>query len=206
MSDPTQECPSSWREYTHVRACGRPEGGRSCASHTFTVSGIDYSRVCGRIIAYQFSDPDAFRSNNIDSYYIDGISMTHGMPRNNIWSFASTWLWSSNFCPCSSSSQFLPVFVGEHYSCESGNERNDPSDLGRTFTEDLLWDGQDCTNESNCCTGSIPWFVRDLPNPTMDDIEVRICGDEGTSNEDTPIKLLDVFTQYITYHKPNAFH
>ena len=33
----------------------------------------------------------------------------------------------------------------------------------------------------------------ELPNPINDDIEVRICGDEGTSNEDTPIELLEIY-------------
>lgn len=195
MSDTTQECPTSWRQYTDVRACGRPVGGRGCASHIFDVNEIEYSRVCGRIIAYQFSDPDAFRSSNIDTYYLDGISMTYGMPRNHIWSFASSWLRRPNQCPCAESSRFLPAFVGEHYFCESANERNDGSDLGRTFTQDLLWDGQNCVDEANCCTGSVPWFTREFPSPTTDDIEVRICGDEGTNNEDTPIKILDIYIQ-----------
>ena len=195
MSDPTQECPTSRRQYTDVRACGRPVGGRGCISHTFGVNGMEYSRVCGRIIAYQFSDPDAFRSSNIESYYVDGISTTYGMPRNHIWSFASSWLRSPNLCPCTSSSRSSPTFVGEHYFCESGNEHNDGSDLGRTFTQDLLWDGQDCVDESNYHSGSAPWFTRDLPNPTTDDIEVCICGDEGTDNEDTPIMLLDIYIQ-----------
>ena len=47
-----------------------------------------YSRVCGRVIGYQFGSTDAFRSRltNIDQVaYVDGISITHGSPCNHIW-------------------------------------------------------------------------------------------------------------------------
>ena len=27
----------------------------------------------------------------------------------------------------------------------------------------------------------------------MDDIEVRICGDEGIGNEDTPVELIEIY-------------
>lgn len=39
-----------------------------------------------------------------------------------------------------------------------------------------------------------PWFSVDLPNPTTDDIEVRICA--GNSDEDTPIGLLELYIQW----------
>ena len=35
----------------------------------------------------------------------------------------------------------------------------------------------------------------ELSNPTTDDIKVRICGSESTSNEDTPIELLQIYVQ-----------
>ena len=37
------------------------------------------------------------------------------------------------------------------------------------------------------------WLSRELPKPTSDDIEVRICGDEGTDNERTPVELVEVY-------------
>ena len=48
--------------------------------------------------------------------------------------------------------------------------------------------------EGECCSNgkSPPWFSVTLPNPTYDDIEVRICGDEGTRNEDTNSAVGDV--------------
>ena len=46
MSDPVQQCPSSWRLYSAngVRACGRPSGG--CHSQNFNVHQR-YNKVCG---------------------------------------------------------------------------------------------------------------------------------------------------------------
>ena len=48
-----------------------------------------------------------------------------------------------------------------------------------------------------CCSGtkSPPWFSVQLPTRTIDGIEVRICGDESTSNEDITIELLEIFVQ-----------
>ena len=54
------------------------------------VQGIEYSRVCGKIIAYQYASPgsfwDIYRSGNtINDNYVDGISLTYGNPRAHIW-------------------------------------------------------------------------------------------------------------------------
>jgi len=55
MSDSTENCPSGFRLYETrgVRACGRPNGGPSCASVTFPSNGISYSEVCGRVVGYR---------------------------------------------------------------------------------------------------------------------------------------------------------
>ena len=56
MSDPSQKCPSVWREYNRVRACGRPSAATgSCATKHYLISNqYRLSRVCGRVIGYQF--------------------------------------------------------------------------------------------------------------------------------------------------------
>ena len=37
-----------------------------------------------------------------------------------------------------------------------------------------------------------PWFCTTLPQPTTDDIELRNCASEATSNEDTLVQLVDI--------------
>ena len=82
MSDLDQQCPSNWRLITTpVRACGRTSS--ACDSAVFPSNGASYSRVRGRINAFQQGTPDAFSSslhNNhgLEDAYIDGISLTHG--------------------------------------------------------------------------------------------------------------------------------
>ena len=59
MSDPDQQCPSNWRLITTpVRACGRTSS--ACDSAVFPSNGASYSRVCGRINAFQKGTHDAF--------------------------------------------------------------------------------------------------------------------------------------------------
>ena len=216
MSDLSQQCPSEWVEFNSdgVRACRRPvttEG--SCSGKNYSSNGQQYSRVCGRVIGYQLSTPDAFtgllggyRNASIDETYIDGISITHGMPRNHIWSYAASPeeqnLRYSNFlCPCSSvyTGSGPQPFIGDNYYCESGNPGLFNTTYGHFFSHDKLWDGRQCSRELTCCTGksnhSPPWFSVELPTPTSDNIEVRICADESTDNEDTPVELVEIYVQ-----------
>jgi len=91
MSDPSQQCPSAWQEIpTPHRVCGRKSASGGCEGLTYSTGSEQYDQVCGRIIGYQLSTPDAFRgsSRSIDSYYLDGVSVTYGSPRQHIWSFA----------------------------------------------------------------------------------------------------------------------
>ena len=92
MTDSSEKCPDGFRLYNEngVRACGRPvSSGGSCAGITFPSGNIEYSQVCGKVIGYQFGSPDGPVGNDINGYYVDGISLTHGSPRKHIWSFIS---------------------------------------------------------------------------------------------------------------------
>ena len=166
--------------------------------------------MCGRVIGYQVASPDGFGTEimrpSIDQIYVDGISITHGSPRKHIWTYAGGFTdirdWF-NTCQCMASAETLfkttspPSFVGDNYYCESANSEYASSGWDSIiFRNDILWDGEQCENEGSCCTTkSPPWFSVELSNPTTDDIEVRICGDESTENEDTPIELLEIYVQ-----------
>ena len=210
MSDSSQLCPSVWREYTTPhRVCGRRSNTTgSCEGLNYTTGSEQYDQVCGRIIGYQLGSTDAFISANvsIDSFYLDGVSVMHGSPRQHIWSFAAGLVEHSMqyyTCPCitestvkSATGNRIPSFVGQNYFCESGLTRFNGTSGIFWPGGDPLWDGQGCGSNSACCTfNSPPWFNVQLSSPTTDDIEVRICGDEGIRNEDSPIQLMELYVK-----------
>ena len=213
MSDPSHQCPPAWSVYSAngVRACGRPRNGYSysCSSVNYHTSSSLYSKVCGRVIGYQVGSTDVFgnQQNSINIGYVDGVSITYGLPRTHIWTYAAGL--SSTFvpenerfsCPClttgsSFRSQAPPTFVGNNYYCESGNPHSTfRSNNILTYTDDPIWDGENC--EGRCCSDgrTPPWFSVQLTNTTTSDIEVRICGTQRTSTENTPVTLLEIYTQ-----------
>ncbi len=206
MTDPTHHCPTGFRKIdTPRRTCGR--SGSGCYSTTYPVDGISYSRVCGKIKAYQYSHTDAFhpyylnRARTIDDLYVDGVSLTHGqIPRKHIWTFANAidevhsneWV-----CPCTktytSYTGVVPPFVGNDYFCDTGSRY---TVVNQYYSEDPLWDGDGCGGTSTCCQfNNPPWFCKQLPQPTTDDIELRLCADEGLTGEDTAIEQVEIFVQ-----------
>ena len=204
MSDPSQQCPSVWQEIpTPHRVCGRRSTSPSCEGLTYSTGSEQYDQVCGRIIGYQLSTPDAFRGSSlsIDTSYLDGVSVTYGSPRQHIWSFAGGLdeESSSSSCGCvtgSTNRNHIPSFVGQNYFCETGIARWDLRTLVFWPNGDPLWDGQGCGLTSSCCTfNSPPWFNVQLSSPTSDNIEVRICGDQPIGDEDTPIYLIELYVK-----------
>ena len=199
MSNPTEQCPSTWKEYNgnRARACGRPASSSGSCPATPYFTCNQYSRVCGRIIGYQLASPDAFMSSNNQS--VDGVIITHGS--QHIWSYVAgiTEHSAANACPCSNTNgqpQDVgpPESIGDNYYCESGNSG---SGFRRRhlYQDDKLWDGQQC--EGTCCTGtnSPPWFSVQLPTPTTDTIYVHICCDQGTDDENIPVELIEIYVQ-----------
>ena len=204
MIDPSQQCPPAWREYntSGVRACGRPVSQNGSRPANFYTINKQYSSVCGRIVGYQVGSPDGFKqfyTNSLDQGYMDGVSITYGYPRHHIWTYVGSVydthpIHHSGSCPCSSTpGAGPPEFIGNNYYCESGNSNETWYEM--LYSSDRLWDGEQC--EGTCCSGtkSPPWFSVQLPTHTSDRIEVRICGDESTNNEDILIELLEIFVQ-----------
>ena len=205
MSDPNQVCPGNWTTIASpVRTCSMGKtSGRGCNSVFYSTYGMTYTRVCGRIIAYQHGIPDAFNSRySINETYIDGVSLTHGSDGSwqHIWSFVSaggegSFFESASICACSSSNPWphSTSFVGDDYFCDSGNHAN-ASSTTTFYSDDPLWDGQGCGPSSACCHfNNPPWFCKTLPHSTTDDLEVRIC--KNYNDEDIPIQLVELYVQ-----------
>ena len=161
--------------------------------------------MCGRIRGYQFGATSALVLFNqgIDSYYVEGVSLTHGVAgsRQHIWTFAAglsevTIKYPNEGCPCDTAPySAVPSFVGNDYFCESGLHSEWSGNLA-LYPNDVLWDGQDCTATSTCCQlNNPPWFTKNLPNATTDDIELRICTDYLPADTDVPIEFVELYVQ-----------
>ena len=186
---------------TPVRYCKRNMGDPGCSSHSFSTKGLSYDGVCGRITGVQIGTTDVFAwdqeiRNDINQPYVDGASLTHGAPRQHIWTFASFISEYYNECPCSiNSTRGTPQFVGEDYFCESGANTTNVTGTS-IFYDDLLWDGESCNEEEVGCCDNAPWFYKSLDiTAGGDDIEFRLCADQSVNDEQTAFTLIEIYIQ-----------
>ena len=209
-------CPKGWNTDNSYCTGGH---GAGCYSVTFPTH-IKYRRICGRLGAYQKASMNAFYptgyalgtasgyqpekySASINGPYVDGISITTGSPRKHLWTYAVglsedyryNYTIGGYNCPCAATpGPQPPSFVQNHYYCESGNVGR--FTRGKYYTEDLLWDGLQCTEDNNCCAQvGQPYFFRQLPVPKSGDIEVRICRDQNTDDEGVLLEHMELFVQ-----------
>ena len=208
MTQPNQQCPSGFSLITSSskRLCGRP-GPAGCVSVKFSTNGIAYNKVCGKVIAYQDRTTDGMCPyiglhtnrliHTIEEVYIDGVSITHGTPRQHIWSFIASLAEDHNDChgcPCYAgfNGNRIP-FIGNNFFCDSAVDTYREHIL---YTDDPLWDGEGCGSNNLCCSyNNPPWFCTELDQSTSDDIELRLCGDEINSNDDVPIEHIELYVQ-----------
>ena len=85
-----------------------------CHSVFYSTNGNSYQQVSGRGSVYAKDTLDGFWASTyidagIDSYYVDGISITHGDPCQHIWTYAFGHEQNNN----------PQTFVGTNYYCES---------------------------------------------------------------------------------------
>ena len=201
MTNSSHQCPRDFQQRSDAgrRTC-IPMISRGCSSVNFSAAE-GYSRVCGKIIGYQVGAPDTFNdigNPTIDSY-IDGVSLTHGHPRQHIWSFAAgldeVGTRPQFNCPCTNSGRAVPpAFVGNDYFCDTGSKQR--SQPGVFYNEDPLWDGAGCGPLNTCCSfNNPPWFHKLLPQLTTDDIEMRVCKSYNRNDEDIAIETIELLVQ-----------
>ena len=217
MTDSSQQCPGDWRitdSSASVRACGRStDVGDTCSPVFFSSGGLSYSRVCGRLNAYQKGTPDAFDPSNIgngpnpnpglEGVYIDGVSLTHGAAgsRQHIWTFGVATheiprdsIYERFTCPCTIDNwpYEIPSFIGNDYFCATGNVGPD-LDTSVIYSE-LLFDGEGCGEGNRCCElNNPPWFCTMLAQPTTDNLEMRICLDQEGHDEDVLVNYIEIY-------------
>ena len=202
MTNSNHQCPSGLMERTFSgkRTCVRIETTSGCSSTSnFITPGVEYSNVCGRVIGYQYGTTDAFS----DPRYVDGVSLTHGNPRQHIWTFAAAHdevgAIPRTYCPCINTSLSAqatppPAFVGNDYFCDTGSEEHAQKIF---YGDDPLWDGAGCGPLNTCCSfNNPPWFYKQLPQPTADNIEMRVCtSGDPIGNEDVAIEIVEIYVQ-----------
>ena len=211
MTDATHNCPAGTKLGSDTKRLCRRNQGEGCKSIFFPVHYLPYTRVCGRVIAYQEGTADAFwqyyrdNTKTVDDDYIDGITISVGYPRTHVWSFAASnteggeGADSEYSCPCARTDVptegVVPPFVGDDFFCESGTA-NGWGQRGVLYQDDPLWDGANCPANSSCCQlNNPPWFCKDLGSEFRNDVEVRLCGDEDFGNEDIPLELIELYIQ-----------
>ena len=199
MTDAANSCPVGLITYTQnsTRFCGTSLSSSGCTSVNFPTYGVPFNKVCGRALGYQYGHTDAFNTagSSINSNYVEGLSVTHGAPRNHVWTLVAGY--SKEFshvgnCPCASPyaspGPAAPSFVGDSYFCESGSTGAPTS---QWYLDDPLWDSQECASGSTCCDRGGPWFNTTLSQEVSTDIEVRWC--TSVSSEDIGVEELEIY-------------
>ena len=205
MTNSSHQCPGQLvqRNYSNVRTCARGPDTAGCSSVQFPTFHINYTTVCGKVIGYQFGLPEGFLGTDIDQYYLEGVSLTHGSPREHIWSFVAARdevvQYRDHSCPCVRSdtvnrmNAHISAFVRDDYFCDTGS-RNAAQYV--FYGNDPLWDGAGCGPLSTCCSfNNPPWFHKQLPQPTSDDIELRVCKDFVASDEDILVTVVELYVR-----------
>ena len=202
MTESLNQCPSGFKEVSSDRRMCVKSAQTGCSSVLFRTYGKAYGRVCGRARGYSYHSPDAFGEHtgpkNIDSNYVDGLSITYGSPRKHLWTYAAGLreikAHDGDTCPCATNPGYSPPsFVGNDFYCESANQGQWER---QWYFRDPLWDGHGCPAGNNCCANpGLPWFCKTLPIQSTEDIEARICMDEELSNENVGLEILEIYVQ-----------
>ena len=219
MRNLSHQCPTGFRYLTRRsnprRLCDIAGYGH-CVATSFSVRGLRYSHVYGRVIAYQNGFPIASNYihhlgyNSIEQPYMFGVSLTHGLnPRHHIWTFIGAPDETNSRpqlkCPCininmQQSSTRVPSFIGNDYFCGTSLSNKYYTYTKALYPSDPLWDGEGCGPTNACCSvpnlcgeNSPPWFIKHLPSSTTDDIEMRLC--RPYYDGSTPIEFVELFVQ-----------
>ena len=211
MTDPSSQCPTGFSLTTQngIRFCTRSNTGVGCTGINTDNYGLNYTQVCGFARGYAFNTPDAFGIHNprtssepLSGNYVDGVSITYGTPPNHLWTYAAGVSEDSGFnvnfaCPCNTDGvpSTVPSYVGSDYYCEAGAAGDTVANRQGWITTDPLWDGMLCRGtEGPCCVSpTLPWFMRNMLNPTNDDILIRVCLDQGASDETIGLEQVEIY-------------
>ncbi len=158
----------------NITTCVQSTYSGKCSEIIYSVNNIQYSKVTGRVRGYQIGTPDGFTriTTRTTVNYVDGIRILN-TDNEHIWTFAAG-------CDCNSRK---PPFIDSDYSCD-----RHAGCRVRRFCNTLLWNSQRCGEPST------PWFLKTL-NPTTANIQVGICRDDNSNDENLAITQIELYVQ-----------
>ena len=83
MTETSSKCPEGLEKVTSPKSLCRKNVTSGCSSSSFSTHGVSFSRVCGKVLGYQYYSPNAFhpyhtnQRRTLDDLYVDGVSITH---------------------------------------------------------------------------------------------------------------------------------
>ena len=205
MNDPSRQCPVGFRLETinNCISCVRNSTNTNgCSSILFETFGFTYTRVCGFVRGYMKTYASAFRrysSEPLSGNYVDGVSITYGIPPTHIWTYAASSdqrrfsngnLTFIKNCPCNTNpGTSPPSYVGSDYYCEGIPIRFALQPI------DPLWDGLRCgEDEVPCCNHTgLPWFIKNTLTSTAASINVRVCYHGWTKFQQIGVEQLELY-------------
>ena len=210
VSDTSNVCPGlEWLfTTTPMRACRRLLFAAGCSLAVFPTGGLEYSKVCGRIIGSAVTGSlDSFRTVSAATTLngiplVDGVTVTHSSPIQHIWTLAASPFNVVNgiICPCKDNSGV--AFPQSQINTVAENFANGNYFCDTTFgVAKPLWNG-DCSPLSSqpiieaCCEfNNPPFFTATLPTRTNADVEARLCRDQARSDEDFGVEIIQLYVQ-----------
>ena len=200
----TPECPPEWPLFTGPPdGCRRPVVPGGCSTATFSTGGVEYNKVCGRIIADASGngDANAFGLNGAATTVVDGIRLVDGVtithfssPIQHIWTLAASTFDTSDtvMCPCSipGLTSSAVTFAGQNYFCDT-----------TLSGAKLLWNGMcsppitgDPDLEACCNFNQPPYFSMTVARTNVD-VEAHLCRNQGRNNEDILVQIIELYVQ-----------
>ena len=186
----TDEYPVSCPDGFEVRSdtyspplCRRMDTIAGCSSVIYPSNGMSYSQVCGTVRVHPEGTPDGFNTLASSSLYADGVSLTYGNStnRNHIWTYTAA-IFVNNNLECDICNYKRYAYPGNNFTCFTARCYD-----GVHCYPNTLWG-----SEPQQCFGN-ETFYRQLSESTTDNIEMRVCRDQGQSDEDILISYVELF-------------
>ena len=164
----SSNCPKSLQHDAGESSCKICGAGPKCSSVTYPSGGLSYCQVCGRINVQYSGTPDgleSFSSQRLVSTSVDDNYVDGVSLTYGTCPRSHIWTFSAKSSNRCTMRCSAWGFVNADYSC------------------------MECINSAF----KQETFYRNLTQPTTDDIEMRLCRDQWSSDEDVHITFVELF-------------